>query len=60
MFERLDIFRTAGAMARHASVRQAIVAENLAQANTPGYRQRDVASFADSLEDARPRSEELV
>lgn len=50
MFEKLEIFQMAGAMARHAATRQALVAENIAQADTPGYKARDVASFADTYQ----------
>ena len=35
-------------MATHATVRQRVISENIANANTPGYRQRDVVAF-DSL-----------
>ncbi len=52
MFEKLEIFQMAGAMARHAATRQTAIAENIAQADTPGYKARDVASFADTYQDA--------
>jgi len=48
MFENLQIFSMASALAKHGAARQAIVAENIANADTPGYRARDVASFAES------------
>lgn len=51
MFEKLEIFQMAGAMARHAATRQTAIAENIAQADTPGYKARDVASFADTYQD---------
>jgi len=44
MFD-LSIFNIAGAMARHAAARQGIVAENIAHADTPGYRARDLQKF---------------
>ncbi|AJE44808.1 FlgB family protein [Celeribacter indicus] len=50
MFETLEIFRTAESLARHAVSRQEVIATNIAQADTPGYRAQDVASFADSYE----------
>lgn len=57
MFAKLDVFKTAHAMAVHAGHRQALVAQNVANADTPGYRARDVVPFAqihqsDSLETA--------
>jgi len=50
MFENLKIFSMASALAQHGAARQAIVAENIANADTPGYRARDVASFAESYD----------
>lgn len=46
MFENLKIFSMASALAQHGAARQSIVAENIANADTPGYRARDVADFA--------------
>ena len=51
MFEKLEIFQMAGAMASHAASRQSMVAQNIAQADTPGYKARDLASFADTYKD---------
>ncbi|WP_108257778.1 FlgB family protein [Mangrovicoccus ximenensis] len=48
MFSSLEIFRTASALAAHASARQTIISQNMANADTPDYRARDVRSFADS------------
>lgn len=45
MFNNLEILGLAQARARHAAARQAQVATNVANADTPGYRARDVASF---------------
>jgi flagellar basal-body rod protein FlgB len=45
MFEKLDVFRMSHAMATHAGVRQAVVAQNMANADTPGYAARDIAPF---------------
>ncbi|MBZ8117533.1 FlgB family protein [Roseovarius sp. LXJ103] len=49
MFEKLEIFRMAHAMAKHAGARQAIVARNMANADTPGYAARDIAPFAETF-----------
>ena len=54
MYQSLDIFQTAAAMARHAGQRQAVTAANVAQADTPGYRARHIAPFADVWENAPP------
>jgi len=47
MFENLDVFRMAYAMASHAGTRQAVVAQNIANADTPGYKPRDVTPFSE-------------
>ena len=46
MFESLDVFRMSSAMARHAAARQAVVASNLANADTPGFKARALPDFA--------------
>jgi flagellar basal-body rod protein FlgB len=52
MFQNLDVFRTAMAMARHAGLQQALSAQNIANADTPGYRARELPGFATTLRDA--------
>ena len=49
MFQSLDIFETAISMARHAGQMQANSARNIANADTPGYRARDMADFREYL-----------
>jgi flagellar basal-body rod protein FlgB len=46
MFQKVEIQQMARALARHAGARQAVIARNLAQADTPGYRSRDLPAFA--------------
>ena len=48
MFDRLEIFTLASARAQHAAARQAVVARNIANADTPGYRAQDIADFAEA------------
>jgi len=50
MLEEIDLFRLSYAMARHAGARQAVVAQNMAHADTPGYAARDIAPFSAHLE----------
>ena len=50
MFEKLEIFRMAHAMAVHAGARQAVVAGNMANADTPGYSARDIKPFKEVVE----------
>ena len=47
MFQKLTVFETAYAMAVHAGQKQAVVAQNVANADTPGYVSRDVPAFKD-------------
>lgn len=46
MFESLEITRMAQALAAHSGARLGVVAENIANADTPGYRARDLPDFA--------------
>ena len=55
MFQNLDVFRTAMAMARHAGQQQAYSAQNIAHADTPGYRARDMPDFAEGLREGTMR-----
>jgi len=50
MLEQIDLFRLSHAMARHAGARQAVVAQNMANADTPGYAARDITPFATHVE----------
>jgi len=36
-------------MARHAAKRHALISQNVANADTPGYKARDIGTFADVL-----------
>ena len=45
MFQNVTIFETAHAMAVHAGQRQAVLAQNVANADTPGFVGRDLPSF---------------
>ena len=48
MLEKLDTIRMARAMNSHAAERAKLVAGNVANADTPGYRARDLSPFADT------------
>lgn len=47
MYEKPEILTLAFAAARHAAARQSVIATNIANADTPGYRAEDVAPFDD-------------
>jgi len=51
MFDRIGLMQMAQSMARQAALRQGAIAENIANADTPGYRVRDVASFAETYQE---------
>lgn len=55
MFEKLEIFRMAQGLATHSAARQSVLAENIANADTPGYRARDLKPFEDSYTAASAR-----
>ncbi|MCH5375497.1 MAG: FlgB family protein [Planctomycetes bacterium] len=46
MFSNLNVFKMANAMATHAGQRQAVIAKNIANADTPGYKAQDISPFA--------------
>ena len=48
MYDRLEIFQMAYGLAKHASTRQAAIAGNIANADTPGYRAQDVRAFSET------------
>ena len=45
MFEKLEITSMAQSLAAHAGQRLGVIAQNVANADTPGYRARDVQDF---------------
>ena len=47
MFDSLDILRMAQSFASHAGIRQQAIAQNMANADTPGFQARDTVSFSD-------------
>jgi flagellar basal-body rod protein FlgB len=47
-----EVQSMAQALARHSAGRQALVARNLANADTPGYRPRDLADFGEIFRNA--------
>lgn len=46
MFESLNVTRMAQALASHAGARLGLIARNVAQADTPGYKAVDLEDFA--------------
>ncbi|RME17939.1 MAG: FlgB family protein [Alphaproteobacteria bacterium] len=54
MFENMNVLSMAQSMARHAATRQSIIARNVANADTPGYRARDIAPFEARFRESPP------
>jgi flagellar basal-body rod protein FlgB len=54
MFDNLEVMRMAHGLATHASSRQDVVARNVANADTPGYRTHDVTPFSELYEAGNP------
>jgi flagellar basal-body rod protein FlgB len=52
MLDDLKLLKTMSAMASHAARRHEVLAQNIANADTPGYRAKDVQSFADAFQEA--------
>lgn len=52
MLEKLELTRMAQALASHAGQRMGVIAGNVAHADTPGYKARDLPDFASSYADA--------
>jgi flagellar basal-body rod protein FlgB len=52
MFEKIEMMRMARALGAHASQRHLVVTRNIANADTPGFKAADTASFADSYRSA--------
>lgn len=52
MLESLNITRMAEALAEHSSRRLGLIAQNVAQASTPGYKAKDLPSFDEVYQDS--------
>ena len=48
MFEKLELTRMAQALAAHSGQRMGLIARNIANADTPGYKAVDLADFAET------------
>ncbi|MEX5727905.1 flagellar basal-body rod protein FlgB [Rhodovulum iodosum] len=48
MTDRPEILTMAAALARHSAARQGVIAQNVAQADTPGYRAEDLPNFTET------------
>lgn len=49
MAHPVSLLELSSSMARHAATRHSLVSQNIANADTPGYKAQDVADFADVM-----------
>lgn len=54
MFENLEMLRMARALTGHAAERQAMVARNIANSDTPGFKARELEDFASRYRNDAP------
>lgn len=54
MFQSLDVFRTAYALASHAGKAQSLTARNIANADTPEYKAQHLKPFAETFRQDLP------
>ncbi len=50
MFERLSLFSMAQNMATHAAARQNVIAQNVTNSDTPGYKAQDLTALSQPSE----------
>lgn len=60
MFEKLELTRMAQGLASHAGQRMGLIAQNVAQADTPGYKARDLPPFAELYDAGKTAEAEPV
>jgi len=54
MFEKLELTRMAQGLAAHAGARIGLIAQNIANADTPRFRGTDLPAFADVYDTGEP------
>ena len=54
MFEKLELTRMAQALAAHSGARMSVIAQNVAHADTPGFKSQDLPSFDKVFASAGP------
>lgn len=60
MLSKLNVFQMAFAMATHAGKRQALISQNIANADTPGYKARDLTPFSSHFSRSLPERSETM
>jgi flagellar basal-body rod protein FlgB len=57
MLDAPYLLKMAQSLARHAGARQTQIAKNIANADTPGYRARDLVEFSETYQQSKTRTE---
>lgn len=57
MLDAPYLMKMAQSLARHAGARQSQIAKNIANADTPGYRARDLAAFSEAYRQGDPATD---
>ena len=60
MLKDIALLARAGGMARHAAERHALIAQNIANADTPGYRAKELKPFDVALFDSAKKGDRLA
>lgn len=59
MFKNTQILSLVSAMADHATRQHAVIADNIANSDTPGYQSRTIADFSDIFKKAKAENMSL-
>jgi flagellar basal-body rod protein FlgB len=54
MFDKLELTRMAQSLATYSGARMAVIARNVANADTPGFKAKDMPAFSEVLMAASP------
>lgn len=57
MFEAPEVMRMAQDLARHSGTRQSLIARNIANSDTPGFRASDLSSFESTYKNSNSASD---
>jgi len=60
MFKSVNLLETMSAMAGHAAKRHAVIADNVANADTPNFQAKDIRGFSEIYESAAKQGTPLT
>lgn len=59
MLDKTSFLNLTSAMASHAAQRHAVITDNIANADTPGFKAKDIESFSDVFKSAQASGAQL-